>query len=253
MSLCFLEAEKYGPNCTKTHPPPPLPLCLSPNIVGFRSLRTKTLCMCFTPLEGGGQKGGGGGGWKPLKPRFPTCGKKQRDIFWHKKNQHAKFQRIPSNLNNCNKIGTYVSLWQSPSIAIHTCTWMSMQSRLQRSMHTSYSYDKALHIRYEETWFGKNHQSCTCLASPPQNQSFAFLAPLWAHVPHTDTLCSYIQKTSFWRQFAEVFLWGGGGGDSVHRMRVQDHSQKQNSVSRSTSTFSYTFKEIFISEVVRIW
>ena len=61
----------------------PLPLCLSPNIVGFRLLRTKTLCsVCFTPLEG---RGGGGGGQKGgglsracLKPRFPACGGKKK-------------------------------------------------------------------------------------------------------------------------------------------------------------------------------
>ena len=103
----FFKAEKYGPNYTKIHPP--LPLCPSPNIVGFRLFGTKTLCMCvcFTPLEGGGGRGGQKGGCGLsrvcLKPRFPACGKKHRDIFWHKKSQHAKFQRIPSNLKKSQR------------------------------------------------------------------------------------------------------------------------------------------------------
>ena len=45
----------------KSTPPPPLPplsLRRSPNIVGFRALRTKTLCMCvFYAI--GGEAGGG--------------------------------------------------------------------------------------------------------------------------------------------------------------------------------------------------
>ena len=86
--------------------PPPPPLCPSPNIVGFQ-LRTKTLCMCvFYTI------GEGGGGWT----RFPACGKRHRDIFWHKKSRHAKFQRTPSNLKNHNKTCTYASLPRSPSI-----------------------------------------------------------------------------------------------------------------------------------------
>ena len=40
----------------------PLPLCPSPNIVGFRSLRTKTPCMCVFYTIGWGEGGGGGGG-----------------------------------------------------------------------------------------------------------------------------------------------------------------------------------------------
>ena len=107
--FCFKKPEKYRPKCTKI--PPPLPLYPSPDIVGFRSLRTKTLCMCVFYAIGGE---GGGLSRACLKPRFPTCGKKT-DIFWHKKSQHAKFQRIPSNLNNCNEIGTYASLPRSPS------------------------------------------------------------------------------------------------------------------------------------------
>ena len=43
--------------------PPPL-LCPSPNNVGFRSLRAKTLCVPFTLLVVvGGEKGRGVGGW----------------------------------------------------------------------------------------------------------------------------------------------------------------------------------------------
>ena len=112
----FKKAEKYGPNCTKIHPTP-LPLCPSPNIVGFQSLRTKTLHVCFTPLEGGSEEGGGLSR-ACLKPCFPTCGKKNRDIFWHKKSQHAKFHQIPENLKNRNEIGTHASLWRSPSISV---------------------------------------------------------------------------------------------------------------------------------------
>ena len=111
MSLFFFKkAENMDQIARKSTP---LPLCPSPNIVGFRSLRTKTLCMCvFYAIGGGGREGGGGqlerGGPSRvcLKPHCPACAKKQRDIFWHKKSRHAKFQQIPSNLKNRNEIGT---------------------------------------------------------------------------------------------------------------------------------------------------
>ena len=77
--------------------PPHLSLCPSPNNAGFRSLRTKTLCMCvltpFPALEGNGGGGEGGGGgwgegdllWTCLKPCFPVCEKKN----YHKKSRQA--------------------------------------------------------------------------------------------------------------------------------------------------------------------
>ena len=115
----FKKAENMDQIARKSTPPP-LPLCLSPNIVGFRLLRTTTLCMCVFYAIGGG---GGGGGRREvdLQERvwsliYPLVQKKQRDIFWHKKSRHAKFQQIPSNLKNRNKIGTYASFPQSPSI-----------------------------------------------------------------------------------------------------------------------------------------
>ena len=126
----FKKAEKYGPNYTKIHstpppptpPPPSPPPCPSPNIAGFQSLRTKTLCMCvfYAIGGGGGQKGGEGrrgGIFKSVfGASFSQLVKKNRDIFWHKKSQQAKFQRIPSNLNNRTEKGTYASVWWSPSI-----------------------------------------------------------------------------------------------------------------------------------------
>ena len=54
--------------------------------------------------------------------------KKHKDIFWHKKSQHAKFQRILSNLKNRTEIGTYASVWRSPSI--HKCTYSKWQHEL---------------------------------------------------------------------------------------------------------------------------
>ena len=114
----FKNAEKYGQNCVKVQPTPShsLSLCPSPNNVpGFRSLRANTLCVSFMLLEGGGG-GGGGGGWGGcekgvgsglsrtcLKPCFPACGKKCRDVFSQKRSRHAKFQWILSNLENPTK------------------------------------------------------------------------------------------------------------------------------------------------------
>ena len=97
----FQEGKKYGQNCSNSPSPPPLSLslslCLSPNNVGFRSLRTKTLL-----------DGGGGLSRTCLKPCFPACGKKKhRDIFSQKKSRHGKFQRILSNLENRYKIATW--------------------------------------------------------------------------------------------------------------------------------------------------
>ena len=115
----FKKAEKYGPHYTKIHPSP---LCPSPNIVGFRSLRTKTLCMCvFYNIGGGGGGGRRRGVWtfkSVFEASFRRLWKKNTDIFWHEKSRHAKFQRIPSNLKNRNEIGTYASLPQSPSYAV---------------------------------------------------------------------------------------------------------------------------------------
>ena len=60
-------------------------------------------CLVLRRLEEGGRRGGGLSR-ACLKACFLACGKKHRDIFWRKKSQHAKFQRIPSNLKNRIKI-----------------------------------------------------------------------------------------------------------------------------------------------------
>ena len=53
--ICFFKnAERYGQNCVKFNPPPPPLLCPSPNNVGFRSLRVKTLCVCLLRYWRGG-------------------------------------------------------------------------------------------------------------------------------------------------------------------------------------------------------
>ena len=63
----FQEGRKI---CILLRENPSLPLlCLYPNNVGFRSLRDKTLRVCFTLLEGKG-----GISRKCFKPRFPSCG-----------------------------------------------------------------------------------------------------------------------------------------------------------------------------------
>ena len=137
-------------------PPPPLPLCPSPNIVGFRSLRTKTLCMCVLYAIGGG----GGGGqkeegrlqehvWSLVSP----LGKKRVD-FWHKKSRHAKFQQILSNLKNRNEIGTYASLPRSPSIILLTTRRHLMRLRSCVISHNYYWLAGAIDVspsRYEDT------------------------------------------------------------------------------------------------------
>ena len=51
----FQEGRKIWTKLRENPPPPPPPsLCPSPNIVGFWSLRTKTLCMCVFYANGGG-------------------------------------------------------------------------------------------------------------------------------------------------------------------------------------------------------
>ena len=78
--LFFQEGRKIWTNMCENPPPPPpllsLSLSLSPNIVGFRSLRTKTLCMCVCYGIGGGRDF-----QECLRPRFPTCGKKTWTFF----------------------------------------------------------------------------------------------------------------------------------------------------------------------------
>ena len=62
---------------------------------------------------GGGKEGRRGAGLSraSLKPRFPTCEKRNPGTFFDtEKSQHAKVPQIPSNLKNRNKIGTYASL-----------------------------------------------------------------------------------------------------------------------------------------------
>ena len=85
-------AETPGQICVKYNPPPPPPLCPSPNNVEFRSLRTKTLCMCLLHyLEGdwggGGCEKGRGGELSRmcLKPCFLACGKKTQGHFFNTK------------------------------------------------------------------------------------------------------------------------------------------------------------------------
>ena len=100
----------------------PLPLSLSPKNIGFWSLRAKTLCMCVLRYWRGLGGGGGGVGLSRtcLKPCFPTCGKKHRDIFlW-----------IMSNLENRYEIVTWGWLARTRSIPIlpsnspvNPCEW----------------------------------------------------------------------------------------------------------------------------------
>ena len=122
----FKKAEKHGPNYTKIHPnpPPPPPLSPSPNIVGFRSLRTKTLCMCvFYAIGGGGegrrggggQKGGGGLSRACLKPRFPACEKKTQGHFLTQKESACQISADSEQLENRTEICTCASVWWSPS------------------------------------------------------------------------------------------------------------------------------------------
>ena len=67
--------------------------------------------------RGEGRRVGGGLSRARLKPRFPSCEKKNTGKSFDTKSQHAKFQQIPSNLKNHNEIGTYAPLQRSPSIA----------------------------------------------------------------------------------------------------------------------------------------
>ena len=105
----FKKAEKYGPNYTKIHPPPPLPLCPYPNIVGFRSLRT--LCMCvFYDIGGGeGQKGGGGGGevrWtfkSEFQASFPRLWKKKPGHFLTQKESACQISADSEQLEKSNQ------------------------------------------------------------------------------------------------------------------------------------------------------
>ena len=64
-------------------PPPHDSLCPSPNNVGFRSLRAKTLCVFYS--IGGRRKGGRRGRGRTFKnvfeALFPCLWKKNRDIF----------------------------------------------------------------------------------------------------------------------------------------------------------------------------
>ena len=97
----FKNAEKYGQNCVEIPPPPPPSLFLSPNNLGFQSLRAKSLCVCVFRY------------WRGRGVDFQECvwslvsplvAKKIQDIFSQKKNRHGKFQWILSNLENRYKI-----------------------------------------------------------------------------------------------------------------------------------------------------
>ena len=70
----------------KSTPPPFLPLCPSPNIVGFRLLRTKTPCMCVLYAIGGG----GGGGGRRGGVEFQECVWSLVPRLW-KKRKHSHF------------------------------------------------------------------------------------------------------------------------------------------------------------------
>ena len=137
----FKNAEKYGQSCVKFNAtPPPPPLCPSPNNIGFRSLRAKTLCVCLLRywrevLGGGGgaRRAGGGLSRMCLKPCFPTCERNRRDIFSQKRSRHAKFQQILSNLENRYKIQSHraglhgalqsVSLKNTYELQVHWNEW----------------------------------------------------------------------------------------------------------------------------------
>ena len=101
------------------------------NYVGFRSLRTKTLCMCVSYTIGGGGGGGGvagGGGWtfKSVVWSLISPLVEKKVHFLTQKSRHAKFQQIPSNLKICNEIGTYAHLPWSPSIIIPEITIINL-------------------------------------------------------------------------------------------------------------------------------
>ena len=73
----FSRRQKKMDQIARKSPPP---LCPSPNIAGFRSLRTKTLCMCvFYAIGVGGGGGGAEGGWtfkNVFEASFPRLWKK---------------------------------------------------------------------------------------------------------------------------------------------------------------------------------
>ena len=87
-----------------TAPPPPLP---PPNGVKH------THAQCFSSQRSKSYNvwrrtwGEGGGIFVQFGLYFSAFLKKTQWHFWHKKSQHAKFQRTPSNLKNRNKLGTY--------------------------------------------------------------------------------------------------------------------------------------------------
>ena len=68
---------------------------------------------------------------------FPRLWKKEhRDIFWHKKSRHAKFQWIPRNLKNRNEIGTFTSLPRSHSIIFdRNSTCLSTKMMVSRTCY----------------------------------------------------------------------------------------------------------------------
>ena len=113
-------------------PPPPPSLCLSPNNLGFQSLRAKSLCVCVLRY------------WRGRGVDFQECvwslivsplvAKKIQDIFSQKKNRHGKFQWILSNLENRYKIVTWGRLDRNLSIVSEN------QTKLLLLLHRVYKW-----------------------------------------------------------------------------------------------------------------
>ena len=101
----FKNAENMDKIELNSNPPPPPPSSLSVSKQCRISIldSQNTVRVSFMLLVGGG---GGGLSRTCLKPCFSACGKKCTAIFSQKKSQHAKFQRILSNLENRYEIVT---------------------------------------------------------------------------------------------------------------------------------------------------
>ena len=107
------KAEKYRQNCAKS----PAPLSPSPNNVGFRSLRAKTLSVCVLRYCGGGGKERAGLSRMCLRPCFPPCGKKShRDVFLAQKESACQISVDSEQLEKSQPNRCDASLSRSPSI-----------------------------------------------------------------------------------------------------------------------------------------
>ena len=83
VTMLFCQGTTIWTKLHENPPPPPTPpLCPSPNNVGFRSLRAKTLCMCIVRYWRGE---GGGLSRTCLKPCFHACGRKTQGYFFTEK------------------------------------------------------------------------------------------------------------------------------------------------------------------------